>query len=228
MNGSRYVGLYPRAWRERYGDELEAVLETERVSLATRLDILRGAIDAHLHPASRSRVPIVAAVTASACAVAHAIGLAVQPVPTEWPGYLDDALPLLIASVVAMLPALVGLWLRLGDADGALGRVGIVLALVGHAAWLASLVAAAGHVAYGPLTAAAGGLAMTGAALLGVALVGHGRLVLGTLLAAAGLAGVVPPTFGWPAFAAAWTGVAAALVLEPPRQPGVGEARHVA
>ena len=227
MSGSRYVGLYPRAWRDRYGDELQAVLEAERVDLATRLDLVRGAIDAHLHPASPSRVPTVAAVTASAFAVAHAIGLAVQPVPTEWPGYLEDALPLLIASVAAMVPALVGLWLRLGDADGAFGRVGIMLALVGHGAWLASLVAAASHVAYGPLTAAAAALAMTGTALLGIALVGHGRLALGTLLAVAALAGVVPPALGWPAFAVAWTGVAGALVLEPPRtDPGVGEARH--
>jgi len=214
VSGSRYVGLYPRAWRARYGEELQAVLELERVGFRTRLDLLRGALDAHLHPFAPSRVPVLAAVTASAFAVAHAIAIATEPVPTDWPGYLDDALPLLIASVIAMLPAFVGMWLRLGDHDGPLGRMGIVLALVGHGAWLLSLALAAAHVAYGPLTGAVAALAMTGTALVGAALVGHGRVLLGTLVAAAALAGVVPPALGWPAFAAAWTGVAAVLVLE--------------
>ncbi|HET9852090.1 MAG TPA: hypothetical protein VFP56_06245, partial [Candidatus Limnocylindrales bacterium] len=148
--------------------------------------------------------------------------------PTEWPGYLGDALPLLIASVLAMLPALVGLWLRLGDSDGALGRVGVVLALVGHVAWLASLVAAAMHLAYGPLTAAAATVAMAGVAVLGVALASHGRFALGALLAAAGLAGVAPPAFGWAAYAAAWTGVAALLVLEQPLRESPSGGRGVA
>jgi hypothetical protein len=208
------VGLYPRAWRDRYGEELQAVLEVERVGFRTRLDLLRGALDAHLHPASPSRFPIVAVVTASAFAAAHAIALAAQPIPTEWPGYLHDALPLLIAGVVAMLPSLVALWLRLGDSDGTLGRAGLTMALIGHTAWLVSLILAASQVAYGPVTAAAAAIAMTGTAILGVALVGHGQVPIGLFLAAAGLAGVAPPALGWPVFAAAWTGVAAMLVLD--------------
>ena len=58
---------------------------------------------------------MLAAVTASALAVAHAIALAAQPVATDWPGYQDEALPLIIGSVAASIPALVGLWLKLGD-----------------------------------------------------------------------------------------------------------------
>jgi hypothetical protein len=34
------------------------------------------------------------------------------------------------------------------------------------------------------------------------------------LLGAAALAGVAPPALGWPAFAAAWTGVAVVLVAD--------------
>jgi hypothetical protein len=68
---------------------------------------------------------------------------------------------------------------------------------------------------------------MTGMALLGVALVGRGRLVLGVLVAAVGLAGVAPPSWGWAALAAAWTGVAVVLVLEPPRESlALGGTRH--
>jgi hypothetical protein len=208
------IALYPRAWRERYGDELAAILVAEPPGLRARLDLVRGALDAHLHPAVPSPLPVAAALTASALAVAHAIALGVQPVPTDWPGYLEDALPLIIGSVAAMLPALVGLWLKLGDRDGAIGRVGIALAIVGHAAWLVALVAALAHVAYGPLTAAAATLAMAGTAALGVALVGRTRVLLGCLVAGAALAGIAPSAIAWPALAAAWTGVAILLVVE--------------
>ena len=211
---NRFVALYPRAWRARYGDELAAVIDEGSLGIRDRLDIVRGAIDAHLHPAIPSPVPVAAALTASALAVAHAVALAVQPVATDWPGYLDEALPLIIGAVAALLPAVVGLWLRLGDDDGFLGRIGVILAVTGHCAWLLALVAAVARLAYGPVTAAAATVAMAGTAILGVALVGRGRLLLGGLLAAAGLAGLAPPALGWPAFAAAWTGVSATLVRE--------------
>ena len=211
---NRYIELYPRAWRARYGEELEGVLESERLGLRARWDLIRGALDAHLHPPVPSPLPVAAALTASALAVAHALAIAAQPVPTDWPGYLEDALPLIIGSVIALVPALIGLWLKLGDHDGALGRFGIVVAIVGHAAWLVALLAALSHVEYGPVTAAAATVAMVGTAALGVALVGHARLLLGVLVAGAALAGVAPPGFGWPAFAVAWTGVAIILLLE--------------
>jgi hypothetical protein len=209
-----FTGLYPRAWRNRYGAELEALLETERVGLRTRLDLLRGALDAHLHPDRPSPIPVLAAVTASALAVAHTIALATQPVATEWPGYLADALPLIIGTVAALLPAVIGLWLKLGDADGAFGRIGLGLGVAGHLVWLVALLAAALRVDYGPLTAIAATVAMVGTAALGVALVGHSRPGLGALLAVAALAGIAPPSFGWPLFAGAWTGIAAMLVVE--------------
>lgn len=211
---ARYVGLYPRAWRDRYGDELEELLETGAIDVRTRLDLLRGAVDAHLHPARRSPLPVVAALTASALATAHAIVLAAQPVATDWPGYLEDSLPLIIGAVAALVPVAVGLWLKLGDADGALGRVGLVLGVSGHVVWLAALLAAAAHLAYGPITAAAATTAMAGTAALGMALVGRGRATLGILVAGAALAGLAPPALGWPLFAAAWTAVALALVAD--------------
>ena len=211
---ARYVGLYPRAWRERYGDELEAVLESNPPGLRSRLDLLRGALDAHLHPPTFSPLPVVATLTASALATAHAVVVAAQPVATDWPGYLEDALPLIIGAVAALVPAVVGLWLKLGDADGAIGRLGLWLALAGHLAWLVALFAAAAHLAYGPLTAAAATMAMAGTAALGVALAGRGRFLLGGFAAAAALAGIAPPSFGWPLFAGAWTAVALVLVVD--------------
>lgn len=41
--------LYPRAWRERYADEVAAVLEQRPSSPWTLIDVLAGACDAHLH-----------------------------------------------------------------------------------------------------------------------------------------------------------------------------------
>jgi hypothetical protein len=50
--------LYPRAWRDRYGDELLALLEEHPATLVDTFDLIRGALDARLHP----QVPGVAAV----------------------------------------------------------------------------------------------------------------------------------------------------------------------
>jgi hypothetical protein len=49
------VRLYPRAWRARYGDEMLAVLEQHGTGWRTRLDLLRGALDAHLSLRRRGR-----------------------------------------------------------------------------------------------------------------------------------------------------------------------------
>lgn len=46
----RLVRLYPRGWRDRYGDELHEFLARRGAGLGTTLDLIRGAIDAHLHP----------------------------------------------------------------------------------------------------------------------------------------------------------------------------------
>ena len=43
------VALYPRAWRERYGQEVAELLGRHPVTLWTVVDMLSGALDAHLH-----------------------------------------------------------------------------------------------------------------------------------------------------------------------------------
>src|SRR5882724_3620795 len=42
--------LYPARWRARYGEEFSAVLASQRASVGLVLDVLGGAIDAHLYP----------------------------------------------------------------------------------------------------------------------------------------------------------------------------------
>jgi hypothetical protein len=216
--GAALIALYPAAWQRRYGDELFAHLEAGGLSPRDRLDLLRGALDAHLHPSRPSMLPVISALTAGALATAHAIALAAQPVPLDWPGYLADALPLALLGVALLLPAVVALWLRLGDADGVLGRLGVVIALAGHCAWLVALAAAALQIEYGPLTAAAATVAMLGTALLGVALAGRRAALLGALLVVAALAGVAPPALGWPVFAGAWSAIGFRLLLDARRR----------
>src|SRR5437867_2080972 len=49
---ARWLRLYPRDWRERYGDELLEVLEARPIDWRVRFDLVRGALDAHLNPLS--------------------------------------------------------------------------------------------------------------------------------------------------------------------------------
>jgi hypothetical protein len=44
----RLLRLYPKAWRQRYEAEMRAVLDQHEVTMVTRLDLLRGALDAWL------------------------------------------------------------------------------------------------------------------------------------------------------------------------------------
>lgn len=52
--------LYPRRWRLRYGDEMAAMLEAERLTPRSLTDLIAGAIDARLNPQlTAARVPAV-------------------------------------------------------------------------------------------------------------------------------------------------------------------------
>ena len=52
------VRLYPGRWRQRYGRELEALLEDLEPDMAALVDVCRGAVDMHLRTIS---LPLIAA-----------------------------------------------------------------------------------------------------------------------------------------------------------------------
>jgi hypothetical protein len=54
---SRLIRLYPAAWRARYAAELVDLLAERPVTLTDRIDLARGAIDAHVHPQLGDRLP---------------------------------------------------------------------------------------------------------------------------------------------------------------------------
>lgn len=50
---SALVRLYPRAWRQRYGPEMQELLDAEKPSLRTYADLIAGAVDARLNPQTK-------------------------------------------------------------------------------------------------------------------------------------------------------------------------------
>jgi hypothetical protein len=55
MLTSLLLGLYPRAWRERYGDEFAALLEGMGLTPGVVVDVLSGALDAHIRRRASDR-----------------------------------------------------------------------------------------------------------------------------------------------------------------------------
>ena len=212
--GARIVRLYPRAWRTRYGEEMLALLEMRPASGRRRLDLLRGALDAHMHPPRRSRLPGLAAVAGGGMWTTAAVVVLGQPTQPDWPGYLVEILPLAIVGIACLAVATVGCWLRLGDAGGRIGAIAIAFAVVGHGAWLVAVLAAAAELDYGASTAAASGLAATGTAAVGLALLRAADSAVGMVVLVGGVAMLVGPGIGWLIFGLAWTLVGLLMLRE--------------
>ena len=53
----RLISLYPRAWRDRYELEFQTLMSERPPTPRDRLDIVRGALDARLHPQLRQASP---------------------------------------------------------------------------------------------------------------------------------------------------------------------------
>ena len=158
---SRLVGLYPRAWRARYGDELEDLVAAQPLGAGGSLDLFLGALDAHRHPELID--PVATAPTGSApvtrqrfedLRVARRLGLASVAGALLWIGgwivalngpvvYNDDgttytdgasAAPIFVLAMVLLSGGLLGQLIRLPSARRA-GRIGAVVALFFGPIW---------------------------------------------------------------------------------------------
>jgi len=58
MRAGRLVRLYPRAWRERYGEEFLAIAGPGHLSAQQVVDIISGAIDAWLSAEVRNAIRV--------------------------------------------------------------------------------------------------------------------------------------------------------------------------
>jgi hypothetical protein len=206
--------LYPGRWRDRYGEEMAALLEARPVTWPDRLDLLRGALDAWIHPPTPSRGPAFAALIGGGLWTVVAAGVVLQPTPPDWPGYLLEVVPAASVAVAFLAFAVVGCALRSGDAGVGVFRLTTAIAVIGYGAWIAMLIATAAGWADGPGLAAAQTLAIVGTTLVGAGLVVSGDMGIGGLVTASGLAMLVPWSAGWLVFGAAWTAIGIGLWLE--------------
>lgn len=140
------IRLYPVRWRERYGGELEQLVHDLRPSTATvtiAVDLVTGALDAHLRQGSDVQISDVRAIKRGTL-IAGTIWLGlsagilvvnvVVPSPTD-----DDAIPVLV-SYLCIFAALF-LTGTLAAHDGA-GRKGQVLAGLVAGSMIGALTAA--------------------------------------------------------------------------------------
>jgi hypothetical protein len=222
--GERLIQLYPRAWQRRYADEMLAVLEERPPGIRDRLDLARGALDAHLHPEVPSRVPVLASLTAGAAWILLGTASLLQQAPPDWPGYLASTLGLAIAGALVALVAVLGVSRRWDDRGGRAGSFAVALAIAGHAIWIAALVMAAIGGPYGAVTAASQALAALGTVAIGLVVVRGGDGVVGGTTAVIGVAMVVPSPAAWLVVGGGWTAIGLRQAVERVDRGDVGGA----
>lgn len=207
--------LYPTAWRQRYGDEVASLLADLPATPRATIDLARGAIDAHLHPMGPLLWPSIAASIGGIAwtfAAAVAVG---QPVLPEWPGYLEETLPIQLAAASLIVLGVVGASTRLGDAESRLATVGRPLAVIGGVGWIVLLLLAIVRLAYGWPVAVATSLVAVSVVALALALGRAGDRPVADLLVVAAAALVIPVPLGSIGFGAAWVAIAVAELRSP-------------
>jgi hypothetical protein len=200
---------------------MQALIELAPLHRRDRVDLVRGALDAWLHPAAPSRVPAVAALLGGGAWTVAAAAVVFQPTPPDWPGYLAEIILLALLAAALLLVATLGCALRARGGGRAVG-VAFGLSAVGYLAWMAALVVTAVGLIGGPPLAATQTLAMIGTILVGAALVRAGDDGIGVLIVTGAVAMLIPWTVTWLVFGATWTAVGIILVMEHSGKPGDG------
>jgi hypothetical protein len=148
---NRLLRLYPQSWRSRYEDELVELLELRPPTVRDRVDLVRGAVDAHLHPqvvtpegraplAEEDRLPrrlgIAAVGGAALWAIAFAVSL-LGPVHYDGSGAYRDgsaAFPFLLGAIGLLGAGLGGQVINL-PRDAWVARAGAGVALLFLIGW---------------------------------------------------------------------------------------------
>lgn len=202
--------LYPAWWRERYGDEMGALLETRPPNARARFDLVRGALDAHLRDPGSGPGPgraIAAALIAGAAWTIAGVASVGGPVPPDWPGYLDSTLPVAAVGVLAMLIASLGVARFAWSSSGPGLELAILASVVGHVAWAVLLALAALGGPYGAVTAIAQTAAAIATVGIGLALVRAAAHPVAEAVVAAGAMLLLPTPAAWLVVGAIWTGI---------------------
>lgn len=144
---SRMISLFPRSWRDRFGDEFEALLAAHPPSARDRLDIVLAAVDARIDPQvgvdrATRRVPTRGDVATGLVAVAAGIVLTtwvlvglsvVRPWgsgPTTRPELESIVAALSLLGAVLAMVTLVATAFRHGERLGEAGTLGAAMASI--------------------------------------------------------------------------------------------------
>lgn len=184
---TRLVRLYPRPWRDRYEAELLDLLEQRPPSLRDAIDLVRGALDAHLHPqAERASMPWThrlpgLAVVATGLFWLAAVATVRDPAGTD----ADRFLGLAAMTVLLGLPGdyLVPFGRRIAAALG-VGVLGLVLMF--STPWTLGVV-----IFFGVVSLVLGGTLTMAAIRAGIGADARWRLLIGTVVAPVVVAVVV-------------------------------------
>jgi hypothetical protein len=223
---TRLLVLYPGWWRQRYGVEMRALLELAPAGPRDRVDLARGAFDAWLHPPVPSHIPALAALLGGGLWTAVAAGVVIQPVPPDWPGYLQEVILLALVSVACLLVAVVGIALRAADARRRPMGLAVGFAVIWYLGWIVALGATAGNAVDGAALGATQAAAMIATAAVGAVLVRAGDGLVGPLVLVAAAAMLVPWATTWLVFGAVWTAIG--IVLDSERRRRIGNRRGLA
>ena len=197
-----------------------AVLEGRSAGGRLRVDLVRGAIDAHTHPLQAPSPPVLAALVSGVAWVVTGLASVTQPLVPDWPGYLLETLPIAVAGAVAGLRAVTVLGLRSGLDAPRSTTPALVIAVTGHLAWIVALAIATLGGPYGAITGAAGSAAAIGTVVIGLTRQRAGDHPTAEGLVLAGAAMLVPSPIAWVVAGAAWIGVAvSALRVVRPLRP---------
>jgi len=219
---SSLLKLYPGAWRSRYEDEMDALLDDRPPGVRERVDLVRGALDAWLHPATPSRVPAGTALVGGGLWTVAAAGVITQPTPADWPGYTADILWLALLAAGFLLVATLGCALRAGGRGRRPGTAAVALTIFGYLAWIGALAATATGGLDGPGLAGAQTLAMLGSVVVGVVLLRAGDAAIGFLILVGSCGMLLPWTGTWLVLGISWNAVGWQLMLERSRHLGPG------
>jgi hypothetical protein len=210
----RLLRLYPGWWRRRYGEEILAVMADRPPVRGDRMDLLRGAADAWLHPASPSWVAPIASLSGGGLWTVVAAATVAQPTPPDWPGYLHELVPLALAAASLLLIAILGCALRAGHEHWRSIVLASSVVLAGSVGWIGAQLLTWAAIADPATLAVTQGVAMIGTIAVGIVLLRAGDSWVGSLLVVAGGVMLVPWTGAWLAFGAAWTAIGVVLVVD--------------
>jgi hypothetical protein len=208
--GRSLLALYPRWWRDRYGDEIALILEARPPDLAARVDLLRGAFDAHLGGPDTGSSPgraVAAALIAGGAWTVAGVASVGAPTPPDWPGYLASTLPVALLGVAASLVAVLSVSRLAWSSNRASLEGAVVGTVAGYLLWAVALVVAVIGGPYGAVTAIGQSLAAIATVGVGIVLLRAGAHPVGEILLVAGAVMLLPTPAAWVVAGALWTGL---------------------